>query len=431
MLVTMLTADCQVTSELPALHVGMFGLQNVDLPPSCHSVLASQGSAVQVTWITSASIDCLSLDSRNPYDLIVLDCRMKPGKKRGTQDLKNLFGNALVMGLTDEESDEIEGEKEAAVDWLVKENSAAIAMQWAIQEGRVRQRLIIERNQLRRQLDDHSDHHERAEIASTVLHNVGNVLNSVNVAVNVVHELVNQSSVIFVHRIAELLKGHSEDWEKFLTQDPKGKRIPSALVKLGTQLKEEQGTTLKELEGLIGKVNHVKQIIFSYQTMAKSQNLVEPFSVVELLDQAVDVSFQPEDANWIRIQRDYHRVPPVVVEKHQLLQILVNLLRNAKQAMQSQDRANHLLTLRVAGMVDNSGSIIVTIRDTGIGIAPQHLEKMFTRGFTTKHDGNGIGLHSSMHSIQRMGGQLQAHSEGVGTGATLTLILPAQKEAVL
>jgi signal transduction histidine kinase len=428
---SMLASEYQVTSELPSLCVGMVGLQEVDLSPSCRRVLASQGSTIQITWLANVSMDFSSMDVSNPYDIILLDCRAKRDNKEMARELKKLFGDALIIGLIDEDDSDVESMGEVAVDWLVKENLAGIAVQWAIREGLVRQRVLIERDQLRRQLEDVSYNNEMADVASTVLHNVGNVLNSVNVAVNVVHGLVNQSSVMLVHRIAELLKGHdAEDWGTFLTQDPKGKRIPPALVKLGSHLIEEQQTVLKEIEGLVRNIDHVKQIIFSHQTMAKSRGMGESLSVAELLDQAVELSFQPGDAKWIRIQRDYQSVPAVLIDRHQLLQILVNLLRNAKQAMQLQGGSQHILTIRVEGRSEDGLSVIMTIRDTGIGIAPEHLARMFTRGFTTKQDGNGIGLHSSMVTIHRLGGSLQAHSDGVGTGATFTLILPVQREAV-
>jgi signal transduction histidine kinase len=144
----------------------------------------------------------------------------------------------------------------------------------------------------------------------------------------------------------------------------------------------------------------------------------------------MELSFQAGDAKWIMIQRDYQPVSAVLVEKHQLLQILVNLLRNAKQAMQLQGGSSHILTARVENRSENGGSVVMTIRDSGIGIAPEHLVRMFTRGFTTKQDGNGIGLHSSIVTIHRMGGTLNVHSDGIGTGATFTLTLPAFKEAV-
>jgi signal transduction histidine kinase len=429
----MVTADCQMTSELPLLHVGMVGLQEGDLPPSCQRVLASQHYPIQVTWMPNDLLNISSLDTSDPYDLILLDCRTKRrGRNRMMPKLKNVFGDALIMGLIKEDGSESEtgGRNKAAVGWLVKENMAAMAMEWAIQERVFRKRIVTERNQLRRQVSDAFYHKEMAEVASTGLHNVGNVLNSVNVAVNAVHELVVQSSVIVVHQIAELLQGHKENWEYFLTQDSKGRRIPSALVKLGSQLIAEQQAVRKEVEGLIRNVDHVKKIIFSHQVLAKSQSVGESLSVGELLDQAVELSFQPGDAKWVKIQRDYQIVPPAVVDKHQLLQVLVNLLRNAKQAMQLQGGTNHTLSLWVTNMPEECSSVVMTIRDTGIGIAPQNLARMFTRGFTTKQEGNGIGLHSSRLMIQRMGGQLEARSAGVGAGATFTVTLPMQRETM-
>ncbi len=416
----------QVILEFPLLRVGMVGLQESDLSPSCHSVLASQGPMLQVTWLDYASIHPSCFDSDNPFDLILVDYRVNRRAKDIACDIKKVCGNALILGLIDEENSNAEVNDDSAIDWLVNEHMAGIAMPWAIREGLVRRQGLIEREKLRRQVEDASYKNEMADVASTILHNVGNVLNSVNVAVHVVHELINQSSVILVHRIAELLKNHEKNWEIFLTQDPKGKRIPPAIMKLGSHLIAEQQTVRKELEGLVRNIDHVKQIIISHQTMAKSRGISEAISVVELLDQAVELSFQPGDAKWIRIQRDYQSVPPVVTDRHQLLQILVNLLRNAKQAMQLQFGVDHFLTIRVEGRTEDGRSVVITIQDTGMGIAPEHLARMFTRGFTTKHDGNGIGLHSSMVTIHRMGGLLKAHSDGIGAGATLTLILPVE-----
>lgn len=430
MVLSMAASDCQLSSEPLPLRVGIVGLLEGQLPPSCQSILVSQGSRIQTAWLSEIPIDLSPNDLKTAYDLILLDCRENSGRKgMGERDIKQIFGDALTLGLIDENGSDVEDGSEAALDWLVHEDLAAIAMQWAIREGTLRKRILVERDQLRRQLEEVSYSNEMADVASTVLHNVGNVLNSVNVAGNVVQELVNQSSVMLVHRIAELLKEHDEDWGTFLTQDPKGKRIPPALVKLGNHLIEEQQTVLKEIGGLIRNIGHVKQIILSHQTMAKSRGRLESLSIVELLDQAIELSFQPGDSKWMRIQRNYRTVQDVVIDRHQLLQILVNLLRNAKQAMQSQGGVDHILAIGVEGRSEDGLSVVITIRDSGLGIAPEHLARMFTRGFTTKHDGNGIGLHSSIVTIHSMGGSLQAHSDGAGTGATLTLTLPVQREA--
>ena len=269
-----------------------------------------------------------------------------------------------------------------------------------------------------------------ADVASTVLHNVGNVLTSVTVAANMVESVVDQSAVALVNRMAELIKAHDQDLGTYLTEDPKGKRIPPSLEKLGTHLLEEQRVVLKEMKGLVRNIRHMKQIIASHQTMAKSAGQTEQISLADVLSHAMELSFQPGDEKWITIRPDYQQVPTVLVDQHQLLQILVNLLRNAKQAMRQQVQDSHELILSVKYQDDDEATVVMTIQDSGIGIVPEHLSKMFTRGFTTKTDGNGIGLQSSILAIKNMGGSMHVQSEGVGRGATFTLTFPVQKEAV-
>ncbi|MCA9456740.1 MAG: hypothetical protein KC587_08755, partial [Nitrospira sp.] len=198
-------SDRQMVSEFPLLRVGILGLQERDLSPSCQRVLASQGSMLQISWLDYASVHPSCFDSDNPFDLILLDCRVKGIGEEIACQIKKIYGNAFILGLINDDISDGEGISEPAIDWLVNEHLASIAMPWAIQEGLVRRRGLIEREQLRKQVEDAFYNIEMADIASTVLHNVGNVLNSVNVAVNVVHELIHQSSVILVHRIAELL----------------------------------------------------------------------------------------------------------------------------------------------------------------------------------------------------------------------------------
>lgn len=421
----MLPSDCQMTFELLPLRVGMVGFQEHDLSPSCQKTLASQGSMVQIIWVKDAVREGFGVDGQS-FDLILLDCRTESGNKRAIPDVRKKVGDALILGLVVKADVEHRGLVNGSMDWLVEEHELTEALQWAIRGGWLRKQALIERDQLRRQLEKVSCH-EMADAASTVLHNVGNVLNNINVAAHKVHELVSQSSVIVVHQIAELLKDHQENWDHFLTQDSKGKRIPSALVKLGSHLAEEHQIMMQEIQGLVCKMEHVKHIVLSHQAMAHSPGMPEPLSVAELLDQAMELSFQSGDETRIRIQREYQAVTAVVVDRHQLLQILVNLLKNAKQAMELQGGSSHILTARIETSAD-AQSVILIIRDTGIGIDPDHLVRMFTRGFTTKHNGHGIGLHSSMASIHKMGGSLHVDSKGIGAGASFTLALPAQRE---
>ena len=216
--------------------------------------------------------------------------------------------------------------------------------------------------------------------------------------------------------------------EKWIIIRPDYQQVPTILV--------DQHQLLQILVNLLRNAKQAmrQQVQDSHELnlSVKYQDDDDPLliSLAAVLSHAMGLSFQPEDEKWIIIRPDYQQVPTILVDQHQLLQILVNLLRNAKQAMRQQVQDSHELNLSVKYQDDDEASVVMTIQDSGIGIAPEHLSKMFTRGFTTKTDGNGIGLHSSILAIQNMGGSMHVQSEGVGRGATFTLTFPVQKAAV-
>jgi signal transduction histidine kinase len=110
------------------------------------------------------------------------------------------------------------------------------------------------------------------------------------------------------------------------------------------------------------------------------------------------------------------------MDRHKLIQILGNLLTNARQALKERTDGPRVLTLRVHARA--SGWFVIEVQDTGIGIAPDALARLFEFGFTTKKDGHGFGLHSSAILAQELGGHLAGHSDGAGCGAQFALRLP-------
>jgi signal transduction histidine kinase len=428
----MLSPDCQSLSTTLPLDVLMVGFHEAELSPSCRSVLTSLEPKPSVEWVTTVQKGIIQIESGNGYDVIVLDCRKEGGAWGQACQMQQDGKDALIIGIINIPGTE-GGQGMIAEDAFgcrIDETLAPSVLKWALQQAQERKQFLAEQERLRSQLGEAAYKMEMADVTSTVLHNVGNVLTSVTVAANIVESVVDQSSVILVNRMAELIKAHDQDLGRYLTEDPKGKRIPPSLEKLGTHLIEEQRTILKEMKGLVRNIRHMKQIIASHQAMAKSAGQAEQISLANVLSHAMELSFQPGDEKWITIRPNYQQVPTVLVDQHQLLQILVNLLRNAKQSMLQQVQDSHDLNLSVKYQDDDEASVVMTIQDSGIGIAPEDLSKMFTRGFTTKTDGNGIGLHSSILAIQNMGGSMHVQSEGVGRGATFTLTFPVQKEAV-
>ena len=223
----------------------------------------------------------------------------------------NLNQDTVVLALVDSQtvSESFQNFTFGITPLFLEAQTLDSVLPWVVQQRLDRKLMSVERENLENRLRDASYKNEMADVASTVLHNVGNVLNSVNVAAGMVESCVNDSSVTLVNRIAGLLAEQEGQLQHFLTEDPKGKRIPSAIQKLAPHLLEEQRTILKEIRLLMRNIDHVKHIISSHQTMAKSQGLVESVSLVDLLDEALELSFQPGDSKWVTLHRQFEEIP--------------------------------------------------------------------------------------------------------------------------
>lgn len=261
-----------------------------------------------------------------------------------------------------------------------------------------------------------------AEVATNVLHNVGNVLNSVNVACAVVTEKVRQSRLTNVARIADLLRQHRGDLARFFTEDPVGQKLPEFLAKLAERLAMEQNAILEEIRSLGSNIDHIKEIVSVQQTYARNTGGIrETLPVQNLVEDALRMSEGALVRHRVTVVREYSDTPPVCVEKHKVLQILLNLVSNAKYAVSDNGHDLKQLVVRVSREQDHAR---VSLMDNGIGIPPENLTRIFSHGFTTKKNGHGFGLHSSVLAAKELGGQLSAASDGLGCGATFTLELP-------
>jgi signal transduction histidine kinase len=261
-----------------------------------------------------------------------------------------------------------------------------------------------------------------AEVATGVLHNVGNVLNSVNVSATVVAERVRESSIAKLAALVRLLEEHSGDLSDFLNNDAKGKRVMPYLAKLVVCLGDEREVILRELQLLTGHIEHIKGVVATQQNYGKVSGLIEIVSLASLLEDAIRIVQPGLDRRGIRLERGHEAVPPVAVDKHNVLQILLNLLRNAEDAIDAAGKTDKLIRVRIHQQGDDR--VWVEVSDKGIGLAPENLTRIFAHGFTTKSTGHGFGLHSGALAAKQMGGRLWAESAGLGLGATFTLELP-------
>ncbi|MBL9137418.1 MAG: HAMP domain-containing protein, partial [Verrucomicrobiales bacterium] len=261
-----------------------------------------------------------------------------------------------------------------------------------------------------------------AEVATGVLHNVGNILNSVNVTANLLRDWSKSTKIHSLSKLADLLRQNQATLDAYLSRDPTGKQVPEFLIKLAEHLEGEVETVRTEVESLCERIEHIKQIVTMQQGYARVSGLRETLPMQELVEDAIRMTGNSLARHGVQVIRKYSEVPPVVADKHALLQILINLIRNAKDAMATVPADARRLTLTLETTA--SDCVRVTVQDTGIGISRENLTRIFSHGFTTKRDGHGFGLHSGANAAKQMGGRLFVHSDGPGHGALFVLELP-------
>jgi len=328
----------------------------------------------------------------------------------------------------------IEGLDTGADDYLVKPFDA--------EELRARVRSLLRLRALDRKLDERNAELESTlatlqttqeqmlqvahlagmtEIATGVLHNVGNVLNNVNVSTTVIDDRLRRLRVDGVIKVANLLNEHADDLPEFLAKDGCGERIRQYLSGLTKELTEDQRLLIGEMEFLIDKVQHIRNIITAEQQYARRVSFREQCDLHRLIDDTLLMHGHSLAKYEVEVRREFDEVPLSLLEKSKLLQVVDNLIKNAIESMSTHD-APRLLTVRTRMLTPHRVRLEVT--DTGLGITPADAGRIFNFGFTTKTTGNGFGLHSAANTMAEMGGSISAHSDGLGQGAQFAIEFP-------
>jgi signal transduction histidine kinase len=180
-----------------------------------------------------------------------------------------------------------------------------------------------------------------------------------------------------------------------------------------------------ELAALVKSVDHIKEVIATQQSYAGAPRVVEPVDVGELVEDALRMNAGALTRHKVEVVKTLANLPALALDRHRMLQILVNLVSNAKQALNGLGDREPCIRLDATLAGDAAAQVLrVTVSDNGEGIDPDNLARVFTHGFTTRRNGHGFGLHSCVLAAQEMGGSLRVHSDGVGEGATFTLDVP-------
>lgn len=258
-----------------------------------------------------------------------------------------------------------------------------------------------------------------AEVATSVLHNVGNVLNNINVSTTVILDRLAKLKVNRLFELARLLRENRADLPRFLSTDPRGQHIVGFMELLAENLDEERIALRMEVDQLALKIDHIKQIVAMQQNYAQVAGVVEKVPLLDIIEDAISIHSGAYVRHGITTKRQFESSPIVFVDRHKVLQILGNLLSNAKYACDASTEEEKAVIVRVEGLPENRARI--EVKDNGMGIAPENLTRIFGQGFTTRKDGHGFGLHSSALAAKEIGGTLTVHSDGPGKGATFTL----------
>jgi len=270
-----------------------------------------------------------------------------------------------------------------------------------------------------------------AEVASGVLHNVGNVLNSVNVSASVIREQIRKSKSENLSRVVKMLDDNSDDVAAFIGADSKGKQIPKFLHLLSEQLGEEKKILFKELDDLANSIDHIKNVISMQQSYAGSVGVMEQVSLSGLVEDALKINFQAMQRHGIEVVKKFDDVPLVYIDKHKLLQIVINLISNAKNALADAEKKyrleNKIMQISISSDKDQ---VFIEVKDNGIGIEANDVQHLFEYGFKKRQDGHGYGLHHSAIVANELGGKITVESEGPGKGASFKVIIPLDDKSM-
>jgi two-component system NtrC family sensor kinase len=276
-----------------------------------------------------------------------------------------------------------------------------------------------------RQLVDTALAAGKAEVATNILHNVGNVLNGVNVLAQLIQERLQARSWDGLSKTAALLASQRDDLARFLTEDERGRRLPEYLEQLAARQGADRAGLLESVERLLEHIEHIKRIVVLQQEHARAVSLREDTSLPDVIEDALSINRAGLERHDISIVRDYQVRPRLYLHKHKLLQILINLVSNAKYALSDTPREQRCITVRMTE--PETGLVRIDVIDNGCGIPVELLTQIFQHGFTTRTEGHGFGLHASVLAAKDMGGSLHAHSDGPGKGACFTLEIPTEQ----
>lgn len=388
-------------------------------------LLKQSGLVCECTEVVSIELALKACDNA-VFHCLIIDYQL-PGQNglAGIVMLHKKFPGIPIIMLTGQGNEmvAVEAMKCGASDYLLKKDLTVDLIKKSIINILEKSQLEKKLNELNVQLLEYARRAGMSEVAASVLHNIGNILNSANVSLVVIQEKITDDRLLKLKEIATLLESGVEE-KKYILSDEKGKLIPDYLSKLSDVLLVRQKEIAQELTQLDTHLQHINSIVLMQNDIAGFEGVIEQVSIEELLNQAIQLSYQSARENAVQITQRLYFKDDLKINKAKTLQILVNLLNNAKQAFT-------LNPIQTAKKIDietrqstQQGFFEIQVSDNGMGIEKESMSRIFSMGYTTKKNGHGLGLHMSAISAHELGGKIMVESPGLNQGAVFTLTLP-------
>ncbi len=277
---------------------------------------------------------------------------------------------------------------------------------------------LIDLENTREELIEKAHKAGMADIATGVLHNVGNILNSVNTSSALIDETINKSRITGLEKANNLLRENLDDIEDFFSESGQGRKLLDYYLKLEEPLKEERTKIIQLSKRLSDKIKLINEVIAAQQSFATINTNSDTFKLREIVEDALTLNSGSSVRHHIIIEKHYQSNATILCQRSKLVHVLVNIYKNAKEAMTEVPEGDKKITIKTW---DENDEVYLSISDSGHGIRQEHLSKIFNQGFTTKEKGHGFGLHSSANYVKEMGGKISVQSDGEGKGATFVL----------
>lgn len=258
-----------------------------------------------------------------------------------------------------------------------------------------------------------------AEIAGEIIHNIGNILSALFIYIQKIEKQVALTCEFKFDQVKSLITPYNDDLYEFFQKDQKGKKLSQYIWTHIGETKDRMeviATNIKKIEDL-SKV--ISNILRAQRMYAQTGVFVDKYKIYDIVLSSIEVLQLKITSYNVVIENHVDSKLEINVERSKLINILVNIIKNALEACENSEQRHISISTQL-----DSNSVSLIVKDTGVGIEKDMLEKIFNHGVTTKKNGNGFGLHSCANLTKELKGSLVAQSEGIGKGASFVLRIP-------